>query len=406
MKKIEAKAILFISVLILLAGMMTAQTYAAGLDEIEDYEISATVNGDGTVKLIYHLEWKVLDSDSEGPLSWVRVGIPNSHCSEMTALTDNISSIGYDSGGGSYMRIDFDRKYYKDETVIFEFSVVQDYMYQVNRPEEGYTVYSFTPGWFDDIVIDDMTVRWSADKASGWDPDCLVIDGYLVWLKGAMSPGEKMTVSITYPNDAYDFDISKNVEEDSGGLMDEVYTMIGVMASAVLTLGPSLFAIWLIIRLISQATYSAGAAFGTGNDKKITRTKIVYYETCPGCGAVRSEGQTRCDYCGRSMIKSEEIIEEKDIRGREKEAAMFNKEGEFRYSSSPNTFIRVHVVPVPRPPRSYSSGSGSHTHSSCAHSSCACACACACAGGGRAGCSSKDLYDVRVKSPSTRQACL
>ena len=391
MRRLKAKAILFIGVLILLTGMATTRTYAGALDEIVDYEIDATVNGDATVKLVYHIEWKVLDSDSEGPLSWVRVGIPNSHCSEVTALTDNIRSIGYDSGGGSYIRIDFDRNYYKDETIVFEFSVVQDYMYQVNKPEEGYTVYSFTPGWFDDTVIDDMTVRWSADKACSWDPYCLEIAGNLVWMKGAMSPGEKMTVNITYPNDAYDFDLGKNVEEVSEGLLDEVYSTIGMTVFAVLTLGP-LFAFWLIIRLISKAVYSAGASFGTGNDKKITRTKIVYYETCPGCGAVRDQGQTMCDYCGRSMIKSEEIIEDKDIRGREKEAAMFSKEGEFRYTNAPNTFIRVHVVPVPRPPRSYSSGRGNHSHSSCAHSSCACACACACAGGGRAGCSSKDLY--------------
>ena len=48
----------------------------------------------------------------------------------------------------------------------------------------------------------------------------------------------------------------------------------------------------------------------------------------------------------------------------------------------------------PRPPRS-GGGFGGGSHCACA-SSCACACACACAGGGRAGCSAKNLYGVQL----------
>ena len=40
-------------------------------------------------------------------------------------------------------------------------------------------------------------------------------------------------------------------------------------------------------------------------------------------------------------------------------------------------------------------GFGGGSHCACA-SSCACACACACAGGGRAGCSAKNLYGVQL----------
>ena len=52
----------------------------------------------------------------------------------------------------------------------------------------------------------------------------------------------------------------------------------------------------------------------------------------------------------------------------------------------------------PRPPRRGGGGFGGGgfgggSHCACA-SSCACACACACAGGGRAGCSAKNLYGV------------
>ena len=41
-------------------------------------------------------------------------------------------------------------------------------------------------------------------------------------------------------------------------------------------------------------------------------------------------------------------------------------------------------------------GFGGGSHCACA-SSCACACACACAGGGRAGCSAKNLYGAKMK---------
>ena len=42
-------------------------------------------------------------------------------------------------------------------------------------------------------------------------------------------------------------------------------------------------------------------------------------------------------------------------------------------------------------------GDGGCVHSSCVHSSCAhSSCACACAGSGRAGCSKKDFYGVKI----------
>ncbi|MBQ3867591.1 MAG: hypothetical protein II789_03490, partial [Clostridia bacterium] len=126
------------------------------------------------------------------------------------------------------------------------------------------------------------------------------------------------------------------------------------------------------------------------------------------------EGQETCEYCGRSFIKSEEVLEEKDIPAEESELKNKKESGLFRFASSPNTFMRVNVISVPVARRSLlsglfsSSGSGSsssRSHSSCAHSSCACACACACAGGGRAGCSAKDFYNTDLKLSQLRKAC-
>ena len=111
---------------------------------------------------------------------------------------------------------------------------------------------------------------------------------------------------------------------------------------------------------------AGGLGFGSDaadadNGKKITRTKIEYYETCPGCGAGREEGKDNCPYCGRSMIKSKEIVEEKDLEKPEN----YSKSGTYRYGSDPNTYILVNVINTPvsrsssRHSGGRSSGSGS-----------------------------------------------
>ena len=34
---------------------------------------------DGSLDITYDIEWKVLDSTTEGPLTWVQIGTPNSN---------------------------------------------------------------------------------------------------------------------------------------------------------------------------------------------------------------------------------------------------------------------------------------------------------------------------------------
>ncbi|MBQ3847365.1 MAG: hypothetical protein II748_00745, partial [Clostridia bacterium] len=113
-----------LTVIIIFCAAFSILTVQAGapIDEIKTYEIDVDLNEDGTVNLFYHIDWLVLDSDEEGPLEWVKIGIPNSHMLSAKAESSNISDIGYYSSGGSYVRIDFDKKYYEGETVSFDFS--------------------------------------------------------------------------------------------------------------------------------------------------------------------------------------------------------------------------------------------------------------------------------------------
>ncbi|MBO4266633.1 MAG: zinc ribbon domain-containing protein [Lachnospiraceae bacterium] len=389
---------LTVFVITLLAGILLFATpVMADTDRIENYTITVDVNDDATLNLTYHIDWQVLDSGSGiGPLTWMKIGIPNSHVVKMEGLSNTVDHINH---SGNYAEVYLDKKYYEGETASVDFLVVQDYMYQVNKLKEGETVYSFTPGWFDDIKVDNLTIKWNNDKAVSFTPECSIEGDYNVW-NTSLGKGDRFSVTMTYPNDAYAFDLSKSAEADEGdSISDAIATFIGGLFCLLMTGGIIAFPIFI--------GYLFNRGFGYTNKPtitKTTRTKITYFDSCPGCGAPRKEGAKFCEYCGKSLVKSEETITDEQLKKEEKAAASFTKNGEFRYGSSPNTFIRVSSISVPNPSYRAPSRSSSGHHSSCAHSSCACACACACAGGGRAGCTTKDFYNTNLKLAALARA--
>ncbi len=414
LKRISA---LFLCLLMILASASFAFA-ASPTDEILNYAIVADVNDDGTVNLQYHIDWKVLVSDGIGPLEDVKIGIPNKMYVDYYGLTDTVGSISYDSEyGNSLMHIYLDKPYYAGETVTLEFVVVQDYMYEMNAVADGETLYWFVPGWFDEIAVDNLMVAWNIDKALSWSGGAYTVDGYAVW-STSLKAGEKYEIKVSYPNDAFLFDETKSYNNIGGdgdynypgfSFGDLIYGIFGLVGFFLFFIMP-----FIAVAKVIKKAYEKSSGFASGDTKtKVTRTKIEYYPNCPGCGAVRKEGQTVCEYCGRSLVKSEEVIKEEEIKDEDKAALKYKKNGEYHYGSDPNTYVRVNVVHVPvsspssRSSSSHSSSSRSSSgssHSSCAHSSCACACAscacacaCACAGGGRAGCSTKDFYNTKLK---------
>ena len=388
-------ALVFAAALILpLAGRVSAKA----LDEILLYEITAEVNGDATVTLTYHISWKVLDDKTDGPLEWVKIGIPNDRYVSMRSLSPAAETVRYYEDGGYYARIDLDRKYYANEVVDFSFEVVADYLYQMNLYNEGETVYEFIPGWFDETDVDKLIVRWKAEKAIGHSPAApLESDGFFTWER-ALPAGERMQISVTYPNDAFVFSEEKQIiDEDNyerSGSADRLGSVFAGLIGFAVFCFVGIAVIGAIVNAIGS--YKGSSGFTTTTKKKITKTKVKYYPTCQGCGAPRPEGAENCEYCGRSFIESEETVTEEEIP---EEVKGKDTDGLYHYGSSPNTFLRVHVVPVVvRTPNRTSSYRSSCAHSSCAcASSCASACACACAGGGRAGCSTKDFYNTGLK---------
>ncbi|MBQ9028823.1 MAG: hypothetical protein IJ110_08665, partial [Lachnospiraceae bacterium] len=344
--KISLIAAIVLALVLGLSVPFAMTVKAAGpTDEIEHFIITVDVQEDASLLMTYHIDWKVLDDQAYGPLEWVDIGVPNKNHSDVTALSSNISRI---EDKGSTLAIYLDRKYYADEVVSFEYSFVQDHMYQIDRFAEGETAFIYTPAWFDGIEVKDLIIRWNADKAGAWQPDCMQEGGYLVF-QAPLSAGERYTITVAYPNDAFAFSPDRQAEgggsTGSGGYEeddDDLYAVLGGLAVLIIFFGIPIYAIVRFIRWVAE-----GLGFGTASagatEKKIVRTKIEYYETCPSCGAGRVEGKDECPYCGRSMIKSKEIVEEKDLE----KPKNYSRAGTYRYGSSPNTYIHVNVINVP-----------------------------------------------------------
>ena len=292
---------------------------------------------------------------------------------ELTPLTDTISDLQYTSDGGSYAKVVFRHRYYApdvaaanggESSVHFAFSVHQSHLFTKN--DDGTANFAFTPGWFDDLSVENMQVRWH--NYDGFVADNTGVDGdYLTWDFGAMGHGQQAMVHVTVPvTNAAAFDPGAAMttdDYDSGEDLDEIVGML-------VTLVVVLLAIAIIIIAIASQSPEWGGGFGSGIDPD------DWFWYTNGVHTIR---------CARS-------------------------------APPPSGYHRTDPPPEFRAGGGKTRGGGvsrhHSNHSGCA-SSCACACAsscacaCACAGGGRAGCSVKDFYTVKLPKKSVgADACI
>ena len=186
------------------------------LDRINNYEIIVDPNfDDGSLDIKINITWTVLDSDSEGPLEWVKIGVPNWHATNINGLSNNIKKIEYYSDDGSFIRIDFNKKYYKGETLDFSFSFNQSYMYHISG---DIIHYDYNPGYFTDILVDNCILRWNMKNASKiWDSSLKyeIIDGYYVY-KSKLGYSEYIKIKVDYNKDVFNvIDPEKTYTSDS-----------------------------------------------------------------------------------------------------------------------------------------------------------------------------------------------
>ena len=235
---------------VLTCGMLLALPAAAAeadapyaedgdMDYIRSYVVTVDPREDGSVDITYDIDWQVIDGDKTDYLSWVKIGLANSSVDELTPLTDTISDLQYTSDGGSYAKVVFRHRYYApdvaaanggESSVHFAFSVHQSHLFTKN--DDGTANFAFTPGWFDDLSVENMQVRWH--NYDGFVADNTGVDGdYLTWDFGVMGHGQQAMVHVTVPvTNAAAFDPGAAMttdDYDSGEDLDEI---IGILKQA------------------------------------------------------------------------------------------------------------------------------------------------------------------------------
>lgn len=275
MKTIKKVKMIALAFLLMVTFINFAPIYAdaaAPLDEILNYTIQVDMRNDGTMDINYHVEWKVLDDTTDGPLSWVKVGIPNKHVDEIKSYTDNIKKIEYNKQDGrTYVYIYFDRDYHKDEIIHFDFSIHQSYMYVIDK-EDNMLRYSFTPGWFDEIEVKSITIKWNKDNVLKTGGECSLEGNYYVWTD-SLDFGGKLNASVYYNLDT--FEVSEDGQVQNADDVDAAaIALIVIIAVAI---------IFFLIVLFSDDDYDSNSGFGGRS-----RSTYVYRGGRSSCACVSS----------------------------------------------------------------------------------------------------------------------
>ncbi len=304
------------------------------LDYIDLYEIWVNPRKDGSLDMEYHIVWTVLDSYSDGPLSWVKIGIPNKYVNDIVSHSDCIYDIYYYSDEGSYIRIDLDRDYYKGESVDLRFSFNLTRMYHLYEDE---VYFDFAPGYFENILVGKCNFYWNSNSVKNVNDDksyYTEVDGYYLW-SGFLYYGETYRINVTYNKDNFD-ELSSNKQYSNE------YRTLGDYLAMII---PFAIVLAVIIYMV-VSSYKKSDPYmkerGFISTRGLSRRLIMQMFMYGNYG-------TKVDSKGK-RIENPNIV----------------------------------------------NGSSGGSHSS--GGSCACACACACAGGGRAGCTKKDFYRPIIKT--------
>ena len=234
MKKIFFVILCFI-LIIASPKLMTKAAYY--LDRIDEYEITVDPRKDGTLDMLFNIKWTVLDSTSEGPLEWVKIGIPNKYVDEIKGLSPNIKKIKYYSDSGSFIRIDLDKKYYANETLDISFSIHQSRMYFL---EGDHCYYDYNPGWFNDIIVSHAKVKWN--KAGVIDSNLDDIKDDYYYYETQLHASSTFKVKMKYDQSYFDSLDSKKQYSDAYMTTGEIIGIIAIFVVVIIIIVVALIA--------------------------------------------------------------------------------------------------------------------------------------------------------------------
>ena len=159
-------------------------------------------------------------------------------------------------------------------------------MYVIDK-EEHMLRYSFTPGWFDEIEVKNITVKWNKSNVLKSTALAEDMNGYLVWT-GSLSFGEKLNTSVYYNLDAFEATEEGQVQEDEG---DGSGWIIFIVILVVILI------IAFIIAIVSDDDYDSHSGFGGGSRTYIYgggRSSCACVSSCACACACAGGGRAGC----------------------------------------------------------------------------------------------------------------
>ncbi|MCQ2399606.1 MAG: hypothetical protein MJ072_03775, partial [Clostridia bacterium] len=154
------------------------------------------------------------------PLTWVKIGVPNRFVDGFTPLSSTISEMSYYSENGAFIRIDFYRAYYADDIVDFSFKIHQERIFTVN--DVGQVTYRFIPGWFPEIKVENLTVKWEKSDWVYTNSDSSD-DNYLIWT-ASLDFNEQIQVDVSYEKSKFpNIDLSKSYSDETVNVWETVF---------------------------------------------------------------------------------------------------------------------------------------------------------------------------------------
>lgn len=362
------KRLILLLVCLLLAACFAASASAWDyLDEMQRYDVAVTLQEDGSAIIEYSIDWKVLDDSSYGPLEWVKIGVPNAEVTDLKILSqDSIRKIGLMwEDGDVYARIDLNRSYYEDETVNIRFSLCATYLYTL----EGTAVnVAFTPGWFSEAETRAFSMIWQNADGQAVPELTVVTEGENLTQTKLENGGVKLECQ-NIPADGRFTVTTQYQTSDFAAILDPALSAENLPqpdddgesdagAVAIILFLLLLFLLSIVVSNSRRNRSRWHGGFGTivvideFGRRRVERDPH-YHGGVVGGGTSRGQGNASPKAGG----------------------------GESRGANASRR----------------SGGSSSGGGCACACACVSCACACACAGGGRAGCSAKQLrgYDAQ-----------
>lgn len=251
------KILVFITLLLSIIVTTSSKNLKAygDLDYIHEYIVQVNPRKDGTLDLQVYLKWEVIDSSSEGPLSWIRVGVPNCYVDEFRILSSSISKIDYMyDAGASVIRVDLNRNYHAGEIVEIKYAFHLSRMYHLSS---DLCVFDYSPGWFDEIKVGKMKVYWNKDNVIRSNTN-KSNDEYLIWEYTNLNYKETIKVNVTYNQSSF-----VNLSEELQYTDQAMTNTMKIIAAVIVTLIIAFIITIIVIAYLRRDPYLEHRGFCT-----------------------------------------------------------------------------------------------------------------------------------------------